>query len=334
MKSVLKKVLTACIVSAACVLPAQAYEKQKIRIAHFLPSTFAGADVEQWFVDQLKERSGGKITAEIYWAGAMGAADELLRLVQSGAVEVVAFPFSYYSKQFPLTHIGSVPNAFDTIDEAHEKFLKIVALPEVQEEHNKAGVTMLTSHFANPYRISCTKTTASLDAMKGYKARTVGEYMPKVYEALGLVPVNSPSNEVYEALDRRVLDCTYLSYDQMVASRIYEVAKFTNDMNLGAYATWQLWANKKWVDTMPEKNRALILEVAAEANSLDVEKAKEAARTAPAQLEAHGVTIEKLSPAGDYEAKAPSAVEMWKESMKKQGLEEAAAKITSIVDGN
>lgn len=331
MKSIAKKALTVCVVSMAFAGYAQAYEKQKIRIAHFLPATFAGAEVEQWFADELKERSGGAIDTEIYWAGAMGSSDELLRLVQSGAVEIAAFPFAYYGRQFPLTHIGSVPNAFSSVDQVYSGFLEVVALPEVQEEHKKSGVTMLTSHFSNPYRIACNKTTATLDGMRGYKARTAGEYAPRVYEALDIVPVNSPSNEVYEALDRRVLDCTYLSYDQMVASKIYEVAKFTNDINLGALATWQLWGSQKWLNKVSEKNKALILEVAAEANALDVKLAKEADLEARTQLESHGVTIEQLTPAGDYEAKAPSAIAMWEENMKKQNLASAAEKIIEIV---
>jgi len=333
MQSITKKLLAVCLMTVACTAAqAQPYEKQKVRIAHFLPSTFAGADVEQWFADELESRSGGAITAEIYWAGAMGSSDELLRLVQSGVVEIAAFPFAYYSKQLPLTHIGSVPNIFSAPEQAYEGFLAAVALPEVQEEHKKNGIHMLTSHFSNPYRLICNRTTATLNDMKGYKARSTGEYIAKVYEAFGIVPVNSPANEVYEALDRKVLDCTYLSYDQMVASRIYEVAKFTSDINLGAYATWQMWGNRKWLDSMSEENRKLILEVAAEANALDVKKAQEAASTAIAQLEAHGVAVQKLTPEGDYEAKAPDALAIWRESVKQLGHEAAAEKIAAIIE--
>lgn len=331
MKSYIRAGFALSLLAAASISFAQTYQKQKIRIAHFLPVTFAGVDVDKWFADEIKKRSGGAIDTEVYWAGAMGSSDELLRLVQTGAVEIAGFPFSYYGKQFPLSHIGSIPNVFASVDDAYEKFLKIAALPEIQDEHKKSGVVMLTSHFSNPYRLACNKTTATLDGMKGYKARSVGEYMPAVYKTFGMVPVNSPSNEVYEALDRKVLDCTYLSYDQMVASKIHEVAKFASDINLGAYATWQLWGNEKWLSSLAPANKKLILEVAAEANALDVKKAKEAAAEAPKQLEARGVTIQKLSPVGDYEKRVPSAVKIWEANMKRQGLEQAATKVMGVI---
>lgn len=307
------------------------YPKMKMKMGHFLPATFAQADVDQWFADEVKKRSNGAIEVEIYWAGSMGNASELLNLVGSGAVDFAAFPVSYYPRQFGLTNVGSLPRNFSDVGRAHAALSKVYKMPKVQEEHRKNNVTLMMSHYANPYRVACNKSVATLAGMQGYRIRSVGEYIPIVYKAAGFVPVNTPANEVYESLEKGNLNCTLLSYDQMFASKIYEVAKFASGINFGALSTWQIWASNSTFNKLPKSVQKLLQEVGEEATARDVSAAQEALNKAVPALTAKGVSFVELANPSEFAERVPSALDLWAKKMKSTGQEEVTTEIMTLL---
>lgn len=308
------------------------YPKTKMKMAHFLPATFAQADVDQWFANEVKKRSNGAIEIEIYWAGSMGNASELLNLVGAGAVDFAAFPVNYYPRQFGISNVGSLPRIFSDVGRAHAVMSKIFQMPKVQEEHRESKVTLIMSHYANPYRIACNKPVASLAAMQGYRIRSVGEYIPLIYKAVGFVPVNTPANEVYESLEKGNLNCTLLSYDQMFASKIYEVAKYASGISFGALATWQIFASNALFNKLPENVQKLLYEVGEEATARDVNAAQEALNRAVPALTAKGVSFVELSNPNEFSERIPSALDMWAKKMKAAGNGEVAAEIRTMLE--
>lgn len=120
MKRIIGVALSALTVFWGAGASAQDYPKLNLRMGHFLPATFAEADQDQWFAEELSRRSGGNINIEIFWAGSLGGPTELLSLVSAGAVEVVAFPVSYYPNELPLHGVVSLPRIFKDAETAYE----------------------------------------------------------------------------------------------------------------------------------------------------------------------------------------------------------------------
>jgi len=310
---------------------AQTYPKMKMRLGHFLPATFAEADVDQWFADEVKKRSGGNIEIEIFWAGSLGGPKELLGLVSSGAVEFAAFPFLYYTNELPLHAAGTLPRVYNDAQSAYQNMLKLFQTKALIAEQKKNNIKAVTGHNSNPYRIACNGPVGSIDEMKGYRVRSVGEYFPVLFNEVGMVPVDTPANEVYEGLDRGTLNCAFLSYDQMISSKIYEVAKHASDMNLGGFATWQIWVNRELFEGMPKEVQDLIIEVGQEATKRDLEAVEAKLSGSTERLVGHGMTVTKLADTDTLASKAPSALDIWTEKMVQLGLEEQAKEITEIV---
>lgn len=326
-----RSLLALCMAMTAAVTQAADYPKLKLKMGHFLAATFAQAEVDQWFADEVKRRSGGAIEIEIYWAGSMGNASELLGLVSAGAIELAAFPTAYYPTQFGLSGVGSMPRVFSDVEGARRMMLSVFDLPEVRAEHKKAKVNLLMSHFSNPYRLICNKPVERVASLRGYRARSTGEWFPSVFSAIGLVPVNTPANEVYESLDRGNLNCAMLSYDQMQASRIYEVAKYASDINMGALATWQIWMNDAAFQRQPAQVKELLIEVGRDAMNRDVTIAKEALGSSVRKLEEHGVTFQRLENPDELRGLIPTALDMWARKMGSAGHGAAVKSITGIV---
>src|SRR5690606_9362864 len=115
---------------------AQDYPEMKLRFGHFAPATTAHSQVDAWFAKELERRSGGKITQEIFWAGAVGQASELLSLVGQGAVDIAAVPASYFPAQLPLLAAPSaLPFALPDPQKA-ERIMHSLweEIPEMQQE--------------------------------------------------------------------------------------------------------------------------------------------------------------------------------------------------------
>lgn len=319
------------IVAGAAVAHGQEIKPIRMKLAHFLPATFSGASVDQWFADEVKRRTGGAVEIEIYWAGSMGSAAELASLVGAGAMEMAAFPLGYYPQLFPLSSVGSMPRMFQDVKRAHKAMSEVFGMTEVREEHKKNKVVMLLSHHANPYRLACNKAVGSLKEMQGYRVRSMGADFPPIYRSLGFVPVNTPSNEVYESLDKGNINCAVLSYDQMWAAKIYEVAKFANDINFGALATWQIWMNDRKFDALPENVRQVLTDVGRDAMERDMKEAVDALDRSLAQLKSAGVQFTSLSDMSTFLELVPNSLDGWHERMRKASLDGAATKILTVV---
>jgi len=303
----------------------------KMRMGHFLPATFAEADQDQWFADEIKKRSGGSIEIEIFWAGSLGAPRELLSLVSSGAVQMAGLPVSYFPNELPLHNVLTLPRTFSDAQTAYEVSGNLMKTTAIIEEQKKNNVISVLIHNTSPYRLACNKPVGSLDEMQGYRVRSVGEIFPAIFNAIGMVPVNTTAGEAYEGLDRGTLDCNMLSYPQMEASKIYEVAKHASDMNLGGFATWQIWVNRELFEGMPKEVQDLIIEVGQEATKRDLEAVEAKLSGSTERLVGHGMTVTKLADTDTLASKAPSALDIWTEKMVQLGLEEQAKEITEIV---
>lgn len=319
------------LASSVAAAHAQEIKPIKMKMAHFLPATFSGASVDQWFADEIKRRTGGAVEIEIFWAGSMGSAAELASLVGAGAMEIAAFPLGYYPQKFPLSSVGSMPRVFQDANRAHKTMSAVFDLPEVREEHKKNDVVMLMSHHANPYRLACNKSVGTLKEMQGYRVRSMGADFPPIYRSLGFVPVNTPSNEVYESLDKGNINCAVLSYDQMWAAKIHEVAKFANDINFGALATWQIWMNDKKFNTLPKDMQQVFREVGRDAMERDVKEAVDALDRSLVHLKDAGVRFTPLSDMQRFVELVPSSLDGWHEKMRRASLDGAATKILTLV---
>src|SRR5690554_6416630 len=126
----MKKTLAAAIVAAclpAGAASAQEYPEMTLKLAHFAPAAWGSSQVDQFFADEVSRRSGGKIKVEIYWAGALGAAMEIVDLVKDEAVDLGATALVYFPAQLPLAGMTTgIPGVFQNIDEALAVHVRLI----------------------------------------------------------------------------------------------------------------------------------------------------------------------------------------------------------------
>ncbi|WP_274572077.1 TRAP transporter substrate-binding protein [Neisseria leonii] len=103
--------LTACI-----IYPAGA---QTLRLGHVTPPAHIWHKVSQRFADNLQQQSGGKYRTVIYPLSKLGGDDQMISLLQSGALQFAVLTAGNLSNREPAMNAWFLPYAFSGMDEAN-----------------------------------------------------------------------------------------------------------------------------------------------------------------------------------------------------------------------
>lgn len=317
------------VVTAAGLSQAQDYPETDLKFGHFAPPTTSHSQVDAWLAEQLKERSGGKVTEEIFWSGAVGSSRELLDLAGQGAVDISAVPPSYFPARLPLIAApSSLPLALPTPEDAQTVVHTLwQEFPEMQEEAEAANVWPLFFHSLNQYHLLCTSPIRNLEDLKGKRIRSQGEYIPMALDAVGAVPVTILPAEFYESLQRGSVDCMLLPWDLMTAFRLEEVAKYGSTINFGSLISNPQWFNLDvWEGFSPEV-RALFTGLVPEVLALDLKMAEESEQAAIEKMQAAGVEIIEFPDQAAFEAAVPDFLDVWVAKMEDAGKGDVAKRM-------
>lgn len=306
------------------------YPKMNLRLAHSFPATTVQSKVDQWWADEIKKRSGGKITVRIFWAESLGKSTEILDLVSKGAVELGATFPSYYPSQLPLSGApNALPMVFADAAQAQKVMTALAETKHLVAEHKRNNVRPLIYHSLNLYHTLCTKPVTTIADYSNLRIRSYGQFVPHLWGALNAVPVNASTSEIYDGLLRGNLDCAYYSYDLAHAFKLHEAAKHQGTANFGALSTYPIYANQKLWDQWPAEVRELITQVSKEAGEKTVMDVQAAEAKAIENMKAAGVTFHEFKDEEKLKEIAPDFLTLWQTTMAKQGLGTEAKEVVA-----
>lgn len=335
---ILKKVVLALnmafVLWASPAAHAAEYPEIRLRFAHFVPNVGTPPAIDQWWAEEITRRSDGKVKVEIFWAGSLGTAKEILDLVSSRTVDIGAISQAYFPAELPLVGAtGSLMLGF----EDHETAVKVTdrlvkEFNFVQNELKRNNIYPVYFNGLAPYRPFCTKPIRTLDDFKGLKIRSWGRYVPGMWQSLGAVPVDMLPAEIYSGLQSGLIDCAFLSNDLVEALKLHEVAKYAWSHHLGALPGYAIWVNHenlhgKW----PEPLRQLVIDVGREAMERAIHATRAAEELALGNLvNEHGVELVQFR---DWEKAVqvlPDLKDEWLQTMRARGLAEEASEIVDF----
>ena len=309
------------------------YPAMNLRLGHTYAPTTIQSQIDQWFVDEIDKRSGGKIKIRIFWSEMLGKNTEMLDLVGSGAIELGIIVPSFFPTRLPLSGItNALPLAFDSAKQAQIIQTELVAaIPEIQEEYRRNKVWPLFSHGLGVFRLQCVKPISTLADLKNLRIRSYGEHVPKLWGAFGAVGVTALPPEIYEGLQRGKLDCAYFPTDLAHSFKLQEVAKYWSTANFGALSTWPVLVNYDlWHNKWPDSVKKLFTEVADEAVRRDHKLVDAAELQSLAAMQKSGLQIVEFKEQQKLQETAPDFFTQWVESMTTKGQGDAAKRVVEL----
>lgn len=243
---------------------ADEYPEMTFRSAQIQPPTGFLSESHQWWADELEKRTNGKVKVEIFWSGSLVAARDIPSAVASGAADIGNIPSTYDPSRTRLWMTLDMPmNVRDSwcgISVSRELALENEALAAelarnrmVQAVGYYSGFQHFISNDSNP--------VTSIDDLQGRRMRSYGGARVAFLENLGITPVFMGYGDIYEAIERGVVDGSadvtiYLTD----AFKHYEIAKHMLIANSGvAVAAPSAVFNADVWNDMPDNLRQLLI---------------------------------------------------------------------------
>lgn len=313
-------------VGVQSVAQAETYPSLSFKHATGFPKVFYMTKPTAFFADKLAERSGGKIKVKLFYSGALGKSNEMLDLVSKGAIDMGSVVQGYFTSALPFAAMtNSLPMTFFDPIKAMNAAIELEKTNKNQiAEFERNNIKPLIYRYLPNYKLICTKPVRTMADLRKLKVRTFGNFMPKMFAAIGVTPVNSLPADNYEALKRGSMDCSYLTNAAFSAFKLYEVAKYIIDVKFGGIHAYFLAMNLKKFNALPGNVQKLMVEVGAEATQYSTDLTEKVEASALKKMVAAGAEVIKFEEQDKLVAAVPNMVDLWIKTMAEQGKEAEA----------
>ncbi|MCZ4282421.1 TRAP transporter substrate-binding protein [Kiloniella laminariae] len=242
--------------ATATLTPALA-ETIELKLSHFLPASHpTHTDFLEPWAKELEEQTNGQVKVTIFPAGsAFGHVAKQYDQVRAGVVDIAHGLTGFPRGRLPRTLIMDLPFLTKSADAASRALWDLY--PEyLAEEYD--GLKVLALHAHNPGLIHTRdKQVKTMADLEGLRLRTPSLATSMMLEQLNATPVGLPPTQVYENLQKGVIDGNLFPYDGVHGFKLAEVLDYHLDAK--AYTTsFYFVMNEKKYNALPEDIRAAI----------------------------------------------------------------------------
>lgn len=226
------------------------------------------------FADLIHEKSGGKITVDIYPGGQLGNTSEGTEAVIGGSIDIGSGMTTDLVDFIPQYGVFDLPNLFDDVQEMRS-VLSGDFVNTMNSYCNDGGIQMLGYSDAGFRQLTTNKAVHSLADLKGQKIRVMtNKYHIAYWNALGAAATPMQFTEVFMGLQQGTIDGEENPYMNIVGNNMQEVQKYIVETNhIGHIITF--FMNADLYNSLPDNVRNLVNECSEAASQYANNKADE-----------------------------------------------------------
>jgi len=208
---------------------------------------------------RVKEKTSGKVEIQVFPNNQLGSDTDMLSQLRSGALEFFTLSGLILSTLVPVASINGVGFAFKDYGQVWPTMDGALGTL-VRGEIAKRGLYAFAKMYDNGYReiTSSTKPIKTPEDLSGFKIRVPASPLwTSMFKAFGASPTTINFNEVYTALQTKVVDGQENPLSLIDTAKLYEVQKYVAITNHMWDGFWFL-ANKKAFEAMPANLREIV----------------------------------------------------------------------------
>jgi TRAP-type C4-dicarboxylate transport system substrate-binding protein len=213
------------------------------------------------WIKQVEEATKGRVKIEVFPSQTLVKGIDMWKGVRTGIADMGWCVQGYWPDQTPLSDSISLPFLpIKTAEQGSEVLWKVYEkFPSMQKEYGEIQPIVL--HTTSPnFLLTSKKQVKTLEDVKGLKLRTLGGPPIEMAKALGAVPTLIPMPDVYQSLDKGVVDGAVAPWEAIHGFRLYEVVKYYTMVPM--YASYfSVCTNKAKWDSLPKDVRDQIMSV-------------------------------------------------------------------------
>ncbi|MGM0569379.1 C4-dicarboxylate TRAP transporter substrate-binding protein [Marinobacter sp.] len=217
-----KALLPIALAGLAVTMTGQAKE---LSYALGFPPNSAADDAAKTFASKLEQETGGEVTAKNYAMSLLNLA-EMSDGVRDGIADIGNVLTPYFPRQYPHANMAAELTMLLALDSRAKgrqgmayagvmgEFL-LLNCSDCAQDFIEQGQIYLPMGATPEYQLLCTSAIKTPEDLKGKRLRVAGAQWSRWASHFGATSVSLSGNEVYEALEQGVVDCTVQSNPEL-----------------------------------------------------------------------------------------------------------------------
>jgi tripartite ATP-independent transporter DctP family solute receptor len=209
---------------------------------------------------RVRERTHGQLEIMLFPANQLGTETDVLSQVRSGGIEFLLLSASILATLVPVSGIANTAYAFADYD-AVWKAMDGTLGAYIQAQTEKAGLMAPAKIWDNGFRqiTSSSRDIRGPEDLLGFKVRVPpAPILVSFFSDIGASPTPMNFNEVYTALQTKVIDGQENALSLIASTRLYEVQKFCALSGHSWDGFWPLANRRAWAQ-LPEDMRGVVV---------------------------------------------------------------------------
>lgn len=254
------------LLTAAAALPLFTVWSGPARAAEFNYKLATGQSLDQPInarlkqaTDRIREASSGRVDIRFFPASQLGSDTDLLTQVRSGGVEFLNIAGSVLSTVVPLTAITNVGFTYSDYQQVWSSVDGELG-KLIRAQIDKSGFVSVAKAGDNSFRqiSSASKPIKTPADLQGYRIRVpVSPMFTSLFKALGANPTSINFNELYTALQTKLVDGQENGLVAIEAGKLYEVQKYISQTNHIWDPFWLLGNRRAWA-SLPDDLKKIV----------------------------------------------------------------------------
>lgn len=210
-------------------------------------------------INRIRNATNGRLDIKLFPANQLGSDTDLLSQVRSGGVEFFNQASVVLSTLVPAAGIVNTGFAFHDYNEVW-KAMDGPLGTYVRAQIEKVGLLTMSKPWDNGFRnvTTSTKAVKAPDDLKGLKMRVpAAPMLSTLFTSLGASPTPINFNELYSALQTKLVEGQENPLAIISTARLYEVQKYCSLTNHVWDAYWIL-GNRKAIERLPKDIQEIV----------------------------------------------------------------------------
>ena len=203
-------------------------------------------------IDRIGKATGGRLSIKLFPNNQLGSDTDLISQVRAGGVEFLNVSNSVLSTLVPAAALVNVGFAFTSYDQVW-KGVDGELGQYIAAQIEKSGIQVIAPFADNGFRqiTSSERAIRAPEDLKGFHIRVpVSPIFTGLFQALGAAPTSINFNEVYTALQTKLVGGQENGLVVIETAKLYEVQKYVSQTS-HIWDCFGLFANRRAMARLP-----------------------------------------------------------------------------------
>jgi TRAP-type transport system periplasmic protein len=235
-------------------------EPVELRFAHAWANTHHIHKVIETWANEVEEATDGRVTITFYTGGALATANQTYDAVDTGIADMAWILHGYTPGKFPMTSVVELPFMTDNAVSASQASWDLYEnYPGFQDEYEGTRVLYIWVTDVGQL-MTANKAVYKLEDMANLKLRVGSASLSPTSEALGAVPSLMSIGDLYDALQKGVMDGTLLGTSAVSTFHLQDVVKYMTIGNVFVNTQAVIISDEAWAKISPQ-DQEIIMEL-------------------------------------------------------------------------